>query len=123
MIGRQDVERLIADGRKQARRWERFDILLTPAMPQIPPRIAELTPSKEHPLGNFARQLTIAVYTSPLTGHPAVSMPAGRSASGLPIEVQVATDQYMEGSLILLAAQLEQPRPSPTVATERFGRR
>ncbi|TMD86135.1 MAG: amidase [Chloroflexi bacterium] len=117
-------ERLIVNGRKQARWWERFDILVTPTMPQLPTRIGELTPSTEDPLENFARQLTIAAYTAPFnsTGQPALSIPAGRSASGLPIGVQVVADQYEEGSLIRLGSQLEQARPWPTVAPEPSGR-
>ena len=117
-------ERLIASGRVQAPWWDRFDVLLTPAMPQLPPRIGELTPSKDDPLDNFARQLTIAAYTAPFnsTGQPALSIPAGRSVSGLPIGVQLVADQYQEGTLIRLGSQLEQARPWPTVAPVPLGR-
>jgi amidase len=109
-------ERLSANGRRQAAWWNRFDVLLTPVMPQLPPRIGELTPSRDAPLVNFARQLTIATYTMPFnaTGQPAISVPSGISASGLPIGVQLVADQYREDTLLRLGSQLEAARPWPT---------
>ena len=108
-------ERLSANGRRQAEWWDRFDALLTPVMPQLPPRIGELTPSGDAPLVNFARQLTIATYTMPFnaTGQPAISVPSGISASGLPIGVQLVADQYREDTLVRLGSQLETSRPWP----------
>lgn len=113
-------ERLAANGRRQAPWWDRFDILLTPAMPQPAPRIGELTPSTDAPLDNFARQLSIATYTMPFnaTGQPGLSIPSGKSASGLPIGVQFVADQYREDTLLRLGSQLEQARPWQAVADQ-----
>jgi amidase len=114
-------ERLAANGRRQAAWWDRFDILLTPAMPQLPPRIGQLTPSTDAPLDNFARQLRIATYTMPFnaTGQPAISIPSGTSASGLPIAVQFVADQYREDTLLRLGSQLEGARPWAGVTSLR----
>src|SRR5207253_11410009 len=111
-------ERLIANGRRQASWWDRFDVVLTPAMPKLPPRIGELKPSNEEPLENFVRQLTITAYTAPInsTGQPALSIPAGKSASGLPVGIQIVADQSQEGILLRLGSQLEEARPWPTIA-------
>ena len=116
-------ERLAANWRKQAPWWDSFDALLTPAMPQLPPRIGALTPSKMAPLDNFVRQMSIAAYTAPFnsTGQPAMSLPSGISVSGLPIGIQPVADQYQEGVLFRLGSQLEQARPWPTDARRLAG--
>ena len=55
------------------------------------------------------------------TGQPAASVPAGFSASGLPLAVQVVGRQNGEGTILALAAQLEAERGwtdhRPAVAT------
>jgi amidase len=118
-------ERLAANWRRQAPWWDRFDVLLTPAMPQLPPRIGGLTPSANSPLDNFARQMSIATYTMPFnaTGQPGISIPSGISTSGLPIGVQLVADQYREDTLLRVASQLEQVRPWPSAINETRARR
>src|SRR6185312_2321879 len=46
-----------------------------------------------------------------LTGQPAASVPAGFSAEGLPLSVQIVAPPGREGALLALAAQLEAERP------------
>jgi aspartyl-tRNA(Asn)/glutamyl-tRNA(Gln) amidotransferase subunit A len=46
-----------------------------------------------------------------LTGHPAVSVPAGFSAAGLPIGLQLAGPWYADGSLLAVARVIEALRP------------
>jgi amidase len=52
--------------------------------------------------------LGILAYTSPfnLTGHPAVVLPLGRSAQGLPIGLQLVGRRWGEMQLLALAARL-----------------
>jgi amidase len=45
------------------------------------------------------------------TGQPAASVPAGRSASGLPLAVQLVGAPHAERTLLSLAAQIEAARP------------
>ncbi|MGI8585236.1 MAG: amidase family protein, partial [Thermoleophilaceae bacterium] len=45
------------------------------------------------------------------TGHPAASVPAGVSASGLPIGVQLVSRPNDEDTLLSLSAQIEAERP------------
>jgi amidase len=94
--------------------WDDVDAVLTPtlALPPVPigwtfeetdgdPRLA------------FARQLLFTPFT-PLvnvTGQPAVSLPLHWSKEGLPIGVQLIGRPFAEGTLVRLAAQLEQARP------------
>ncbi len=51
-----------------------------------------------------------------LTGHPAVSVPAGRHASGLPFGLQVTGARWSDSSLLDVAELWEQARPWPRTA-------
>jgi aspartyl-tRNA(Asn)/glutamyl-tRNA(Gln) amidotransferase subunit A len=46
-----------------------------------------------------------------LTGHPALSVPAGRARDGLPVGLQLVGPWYAEGALLALAAIVEQDSP------------
>jgi Asp-tRNA(Asn)/Glu-tRNA(Gln) amidotransferase A subunit family amidase len=46
-----------------------------------------------------------------LTGQPAMALPLGRSASGLPVAVQLVAAHGGEATLFRLAAQLEAAKP------------
>ena len=48
----------------------------------------------------------------PVTGHPAISIPAGLSREGWPIGVQLIARRGAEGLLLALAHQLEKSRPA-----------
>jgi Asp-tRNA(Asn)/Glu-tRNA(Gln) amidotransferase A subunit family amidase len=51
-----------------------------------------------------------------MTGHPAVSLPAGRHASGLPFGLQVTGARWSDTSLLDVASLWEQARPWPRTA-------
>jgi len=87
------------------------DFLITPAVAALPPAIGALQ-------GRGALWTLNAVagwvpYNGVwnLTGQPAVSVPAGFSAEGLPLAVQIVSRPGQEGPLLALAAQLERERP------------
>jgi amidase len=46
-----------------------------------------------------------------ITGQPAMMLPLGQSASGLPVAVQIAARYGDEATLFRLAAQIEGARP------------
>ena len=46
-----------------------------------------------------------------ITGQPAASVPAGNTADGLPVAVQLVGRQGDESTLLSLAAELEAERP------------
>ncbi len=82
-------------------------ILLGPAVPIGAPRITDVDPqSDQWPqfrrlLGRFSR-----LYN--MTGLPAIVVPAGLTADGLPVAVQLAAGPFQEGLLLAAARRLEQ---------------
>ncbi len=90
---------------------EQNDFLITPAVARLAPPIGALQ-------GRGALWTLNAVagwvpYNGVwnLTGQPAVSVPAGFSAEGLPLAVQIVSRPGQEGPLLSLCAQLEAARP------------
>jgi amidase len=96
--------------RRVAQWWaDGFDLLLCPVLNGTPP-----------PIGWFSDMATayerigaLLHYTGQfnITGQPAISLPLGMSADGLPIGVQLVGGFGREDVLIRVAAQLEQAAP------------
>ena len=51
-----------------------------------------------------------------LTGHPALSVPAGRLGNGVPFGLQLTGPRWTDGALLDLAARWEEAEPWPAVA-------
>jgi aspartyl-tRNA(Asn)/glutamyl-tRNA(Gln) amidotransferase subunit A len=82
--------------------FENVDLLLTPASPVLPPSLAEL---EEKPDELRSRELVMLRNTRPwnIFGLPAMSLPCGFSASGLPIGLQIIGAPGSEGVIMSLA--------------------
>lgn len=67
---------------------------------------------------NGVRELGIAVNTPDLnlSGHPAVSVPAGLDHAGVPVGVQIVGPRWGDGLVLDVARTVEQLRPWPAVA-------
>jgi amidase len=114
-----NVEAVHAFGRRLAGWWEDgFDLLLTPTQAEPPPLLGYLSSTPEEPLRAFVRSAPYGVFTLPfnLSGQPALSLPATRTAAGLPLGIQLVARTGAEGLLLAVAAQLEEARPWPLVA-------
>ena len=95
------------------------DVLLTPTL-NVEGLLADGTvPGAEPGLVNALAN------TNPqnVAGHPALSMPAGRFASGIPFGLQVTAPRYREDLLLAVATRWEQVAPWPPAAPdyEMFG--
>ncbi|MCY3952049.1 MAG: amidase [bacterium] len=79
----------------------RLDALVTPTTPRVAMPLASFDPATE--LG------TLIPYTCPfnLTGQPAVSVPCGFSASGLPIGLQFVGAPFEDSAVLAVAAAYE----------------
>src|SRR2546430_1669086 len=108
------IEYLRAHTRQVAAWWaEGFDLLLTPTLPEPPPRLGEFDPAPDDALRGFTRGGAFVAFTMPfnVTGQPAISLPLHWTTDGLPIGVQLGAAYGREDLLLRIAAQLEEARP------------
>jgi aspartyl-tRNA(Asn)/glutamyl-tRNA(Gln) amidotransferase subunit A len=89
--------------------YERFDLLLSPTSPTT----AFPFGAKSDPLAMYLND--VCTIPSNLSGDPAVSVPFGADADGMPIGVQVLAPSLGEGRMLRAAAVLE--AAAPTVGT------
>jgi amidase len=108
-------ERLLeAEGRLRERLGRLFaehDVLMTPVMsqPAVPAGVMEGRGATVTYLWETGWVPFNVLWNS--TGQPAVSVPAGFSATGLPVAVQLIARPNQEATLLSLAAELERERP------------
>ena len=90
-----------------------FDLLLTPTLGAPPPRLGELTGTREDPYAAMAKVTALVPYTTHfnVTGQPAISLPLHWNEAGLPIGVQLVAPYGREDVLFRIAAQLEGAQP------------
>jgi amidase len=91
--------------------WDEFDVLLTPGLATT--AISAEGGYRRSALRAFDISARFTPWTPPfnLTGQPAVTLPAGLSADGLPLSVQLVGRFGAEDTLYRLAGQLEEARP------------
>ena len=92
--------------------FRRYDVLVSPTTPVTSIPIGAHYPDGDI-LGNECRAL--GGFTRPfnIVHMPAISVPCGSSAEGLPIGMQIAGPKYSDALLLRLARQLELTRPLP----------
>ena len=89
--------------------FERYDLLLSPTLP-----CAAFDVGRDTPPGREARNIVSWVYyTYPfnLTGQPAASIPAGVTADGLPVGLQMVAGINREVDILRAAAAFEEAAP------------
>jgi aspartyl-tRNA(Asn)/glutamyl-tRNA(Gln) amidotransferase subunit A len=86
--------------------YEQFDVLLTPTTPTT---AFELGAKTADPLAMYLSD--VCTIPSNLAGHPAISVPFGTGADGLPVGVQVLAPALGERVMFRVAAMLEGVAP------------
>ena len=86
--------------------FARADLLITPT-----------TPNRPHgPDGPGPTMSTALTWLFNLTGHPAVSIPAGLCRDGSPVGLQLVADRHSDALLLAAARLCERVRPWPVLA-------
>ncbi len=91
--------------------FEKYDLLALPTLPLEAFPVEQLHPSTIE--GERVRTHDAFPFTYPfnLTGHPAISLPAGMTDSGLPVGVQLVAPRFREDLLLRVARRFEEARP------------
>lgn len=106
------IRRLRGVTRTWATLMERYDVLMCPTLGEPPPVLGHLR--TDHPFETaFSRLVSFTPFTATANsaGAPALSLPLGRSAEGLPIGVQFAAAHGRDALLLELAFTIEEARP------------
>ncbi len=115
-VGALDLARAFQTLQLETRRvvacFDDYDVLLTPTLAAGPPAIGEQIMGEEDWDG-MLRLLELVAFTPTwnMTGQPAVAIPSGFDAEGLPVSVQLVGRPADEATLIRLACVLEEARP------------
>lgn len=94
--------------------FEKYDLLITPTV-AIPPFPVETPYPKEingQPMADYTDWF-ILTYAVSITGHPAISVPCGFTAAGLPVGLQIIGRRLAEVTVLKAAAAWENIFPWP----------
>jgi amidase len=111
-----DYLKALTELHQQARKliatWDQIDVLVTPTLTYPAPKIGSLGQDVNTASAEFLDWLS---FTHPFngTGQPAISLPLAKTASGLPIGIQLVGRPRDEYTILSLGAQLEAEFPAP----------
>jgi aspartyl-tRNA(Asn)/glutamyl-tRNA(Gln) amidotransferase subunit A len=90
---------------------DRYDLLLTPTLTTPPFPVHMQGPERVG--GRYVRDTAWLSFTYPfnLTGQPAATVPAGFTADGLPVGLQIVGGHLADGLVLRAAAAFEAARP------------
>jgi len=96
-----------------ARRFQEYDLWLTPTVAEPPPPLGTFDSPPDNPLYGIVRAAAFVPFTPVcnITGQPAMNVPLHWNEEGLPVGVQFMARFGDEATLFRLAAQLEEARP------------
>jgi aspartyl-tRNA(Asn)/glutamyl-tRNA(Gln) amidotransferase subunit A len=96
----QKVRRLVYDKTKEI--FKDYDFILTPSTPGT---AFEFGKNSADPIKMYLED--IFTVQAPIAGIPAISVPCGTHSNGLPIGLQLMTDDFEESKLLNLAAKIK----------------
>ena len=94
---------------------QRFDLILCPTVPGGPPLADAVT---NDPVQALWTQWAPWTFTFNMTRQPAITMPLGQRANGLPNAVQLVAAQYRDDLVLRAARALELAVPIPVAAID-----
>jgi len=100
--------------RKMGQFFEKYDVLLTPALTEPVPKLGEYSMDSDIGSDEFLYKLLGCNQHLPLanlTGIPAISLPICETSGGIPLGAHFFAPMGEDASLIRLAAQLEEVMP------------
>ena len=108
----EDIARAFALQTALYNRWQaffqRYDVILTPAITIGPRSWRELYPAEidGKPTRTYVHWLAMA-YAVTVVGHPAISLPVGLDRNGMPFGLQIVGPRGGDALVLRVAAQLE----------------
>ncbi len=105
--------RMHAAGRRMAAFHEDWDVLLTPGLGHMPPKLGWIDMMLDDADEYWDRVAAFSPFTVWFneTGQPAMTLPVGTTAAGFPVSVHAGAAFADEATLFRLAAQLERAMP------------
>jgi Asp-tRNA(Asn)/Glu-tRNA(Gln) amidotransferase A subunit family amidase len=99
--------------RQMAAFHTQYDVLLTPALAMLPPKLGWIDMMMDDVEEYWRRVFAFSPFTVwfNITGQPAIVLPLGQTADGFPLSVQLVARYGDEATLFRLASQLEAARP------------
>ncbi|MFE2970168.1 amidase [Streptomyces sp. NPDC059340] len=89
-----------------------FDVLVTPTVPVLPFDAESPAPAEFLARSSTSwLEWTPNTYTFNLSGQPAVTVPVGRTATGLPIGLQIAAARHQDPKALRLASEVHRAAP------------
>ena len=106
------IARLRLSGRVSRRFFAGYDVALTPVLARTTPQLGWLDPNQPYEvvLENLMEWVTFTPWQN-ATGDPAISLPVGADAQGMPVGIQLASSAGHEARLLELAFELEEAQP------------
>ena len=101
-----------SSGRVLVRAMLGCDVVLTPTVALLPPRVGYFTDEPD-PADDFTKQLRFTPWTAQInvTGQPAINVPLQWTTDGVPIGMQFIGRSGDEATLLSLCGQLERAQP------------
>ena len=106
-----EAQRAVA-AHEMARLHQRFDLVLCPTVPAGPPLADAVT---NDPVQALWTQWAPWTFTFNMTRQPAITVPLGQRANGLPNAVQLVAAQYRDDLVLRAARAIEVAEPIPVL--------
>ena len=120
LVGRPWTAENLTDAKRERQRvtnllaefFAHYDLFLTPTLAVAAFGLGKLGPERIDGVEVAANAWIPFTHPFNLSGQPAVSVPAGRTSTGLPVGLQIAGRRFEDAAVLRAARAFEQARPS-----------